>query len=775
MSYRIDKQTNELVIEGWEKGIAQSPYTGIANIRNLNTSYYSSVAYVNYRRQQATVNETDANWYAGSHSVNVSNNNGWTFTAPVVTAMANPVQQATSPSGVSYVLDENGNIWQQSAANSSTFNLLQGGSGRVAAGNGGLAYWNNYLVVFGAGAIEFCGDGTGDTEINRDNWNKSTPSTAIVTVAFSNAPFRADGVTHFTFNSGPTSGSTTGTLVETWPYASGAYSVQFSNGGSDIRVVTFTKASASISWSVALTGTSGVGFNMYQLQFTSSAGFSTFYKNEPVVFSSTGTLPSPLVAGTTYYLTANVIPTNGPNGIFNISTTQGGDAFFFTSDSSAGTMTMVDNGTPLPILNNANLSFSWGSYAGASTTATLTNIWMLPTGIYNIVDPLGNSIQAQFTYASTAITFVNPTVSQPTGTYTANILNPSATSYRAYVSKVDGNLYFANGRWLGRLSTSSNVNAVFNPAQPGTYSVNYAATGTLQPLDSIVDMVDLRSNLMILGNYDIYPWDYVSAQPTASSPVGEQTHRIVNLLNNIYISAGTKGNLYILNGYSAQLLYKLPDYIAGVIDPIWKWGDFMVHRSKLWFQALAQTSAGTNVLAGIFSLLVSPGMFGEQATGLVMEAQNSQGLTPTAGSKQNGILIDNEQWSTGPDSYYSAYSTSSAAGTIDYNDSSAWQNNEALIETDIIPIGSILDKKTFGQISFKLDRPMASGDSISMSWRPSLTDTYTAIGTTTAQVLSDYKPSNISRSQWAQFEVTFKCASSGTSFIPLREIRIQII
>ena len=38
------------------------------------------------------------------------------------------------------------------------FNILGNGTGRVSNGNGGLAYWNNYLVVFGNGYIEFCGD-----------------------------------------------------------------------------------------------------------------------------------------------------------------------------------------------------------------------------------------------------------------------------------------------------------------------------------------------------------------------------------------------------------------------------------------------------------------------------------------------------------------------------------------------------------------------------------------------------------------------------------------
>jgi hypothetical protein len=43
MAYRIETEENgkqALVIDGWEKGIAQSPFKGIANIKNFNVDYY---------------------------------------------------------------------------------------------------------------------------------------------------------------------------------------------------------------------------------------------------------------------------------------------------------------------------------------------------------------------------------------------------------------------------------------------------------------------------------------------------------------------------------------------------------------------------------------------------------------------------------------------------------------------------------------------------------------------------------------------------------------
>ncbi len=210
----------------------------------------------------------------------------------------------------------------------------------------------------------------------------------------------------------------------------------------------------------------------------------------------------------------------------------------------------------------------------------------------------------------------------------------------------------------------------------------------------------------------------------------------------------------------------MSDFIAGAIDPVWFWGGTMVHRSKLWFQTFVKSTTSTNLLAGIFSLEVSEPK-------IIQEAQNSYGLTPTSGALTTGILVDNQAFSTGVDSYYSAWSNGATSGGIDYNDTSLWQNYEPTIETDIIPIGTILNKETFGNIEFKLDRPMVTGDEIRMYFRPSLTDSYTLMGTTTTAQLSDYYPSNISQLQWVQFKVQMKCASSSSSFIPLREIRLH--
>ena len=113
---------------------------------------------------------------------------------------------------------------------------------------------------------------------------------------------------------------------------------------------------------------------------------------------------------------------------------------------------------------------------------------------------------------------------------------------------------------------------------------------------------------------------------------------------------------------------------------------------------------------------------------------------------------------------------------MDYNLTTLYSSNEAIIETDLIPIGTFAKSETFSSMEFKMDEPMKSGDSITVFARSSLSDAYVQVGTTTTAVLSDlYQPLNFQKFQWVQFKVTMSCnaTASSSSFNRLREIRIR--
>ncbi len=599
MSYKYEKNPisgeSELVIDGWEKGIADSPYDGIANIRNLNVGYYPGVAYVNYKRLPATIS-------------------GGT--------MKEPLHWARSTAGLAYVLDSSGQVWKQSAAGSTTFNLLTGNptGGSTGAGGQGLAFWNNYLFVFRNTSIDVCGDGTGDAGITSSNWNVAANA--------------ANGVWPIEFNSTltlsgtPSAGDTTATLTS----------------------------------------------------YTDAQGTSRAFWN-------------------------------GPTGLYRMT---------FDSTSS-------------------------GQAVNATLTQGSSDIVWTPALTKNAI-----STGAQVTPVAASTGF-----------------------HMALVSGNDQNLYFCNGSSVGALSVPSGSTLPVRMTDMKTYNFSYSALG-LPTYETSVWLTELVSNLLVAGAYKIYPWDRISTSWKNPIPTTEQIYRIVNVLNKVYILAGNKGNIYIFNGYSADPYVKLPDSVPNVIDATWTWGGIMPKRQKLYFQALAQSSQSvSNLIVGIWSIDVN-------TNALTMEGQNSNSISDTKSGA--GVLFENilpySQVNTQfVDNYYSGWSNGTAtAGGIDYNDATLYQNFEPFIETDLIPIGTFLQSRTFsGGIEFKLDEPLASGDQIRLSYRKSLSDSYTVIGTTTTALLSDFFPPNIDNAQWVQFKVEFKCASSNSSFIRLRELRLHFV
>jgi hypothetical protein len=751
------------------------PFTFSSTSLSANTTYLLGLSYTGGDvSDTVNVGYGITNEYTGMNAVNSTTTgsywayinsptlNNLIYHAYGIDTMANPVQSAQSPAGLNYILDTSGQVWKQSSVNSSTFSLIANGPGRLGNGNGGIAYWNNYIVVFGDGLIEFCGNGTGDAAINSSNWNLNTAFFPLNQQTFTAQQFSLSGAPSGTYTGGTLAATNHYPSGESanWGYASTSTATIILSTGQTITGCTFTNGSSSFTTpSTVITGSPNT------LVFISSPGLfhstSIVTSGQQITFTTTGILPFPLQTNTVYYAVQSDYAAASGNTAyaFNVATTPGGTAIVLNTQGTGTHTFEVIEYINLPIGNVSNLTFTQALSSG-TTSATIAGYtlpngtaggteWLLPTGIYNLIDSNGNNISATFTLASGTVNFA-PAISQyATGNFTVNIINPNVNS-RAYTSTVDGNLYFINGQSMGAIIYADS-NVTFNPGNGQTYAVQYSifelATGSNAGSDSIVDMTDLQTTMVVAGKNHVYTWDYTSSFTNAPVPLGEPIQRIKNLLNSIYITAGQKGNVYVSNGSYVQLMYKIPDYVAGVIDPVWTFGDTMTHRGKIYFQAMAQNTSGTNILAGIFSLIVSPAVTGEVASGLVMEAQNSYGLTPVSGATGAGILIDNVPSSSGQDSYYSVYSTGSSSGAIDYNDTTVWQNFEPTIETDIIPIGTFLDKKTPGQIQFMLDRELATGDQIELSWRQSLSDSYTTPVVTSTTTLANAFGSNLAQIQ----------------------------
>ena len=449
---------------------------------------------------------------------------------------------------------------------------------------------------------------------------------------------------------------------------------------------------------------------------------------------------------------------------------------------AAATVTLT--GTPAANAVSATIS----SYTDSN--AHSRSFWNGPTGTYQFTFGNGQITLGNLVQGATSVNWFTPILSGGASSSSLTVTPLFAGNHMSLVSSQNGNLYFCNGSFVGVLQSVPGY--VFNKNNSLSYTFEYAAVGNsgvgLPANDSVVWLSEIQNQLLIAGNFRVYPWDYISTALGVPAPISEQIYKMVNLSNNIFVFAGVKGNIYISNGYSISLLKKIPDSLFGLIDPYLQWGGFMIHRNKLYFQVYASTAAGTASASAIFSLDVAAGSLPtslDTSGSLTIENQNSFGYTPTAGSSANGLLID--YGTSTYDSYYSAWYNNSAGG-IDYNTTTLYQNSEAIIESDIIPIGTFLQSRTFESVEYKLDRPLANGDSIALYFRTSLTDSYVAVGpsavtggsgitvatsSVATQVLSDSFNSDIQDAQWVQFKAVLSCASSGSSRIPLREIRLH--
>lgn len=297
-------------------------------------------------------------------------------------------------------------------------------------------------------------------------------------------------------------------------------------------------------------------------------------------------------------------------------------------------------------------------------------------------------------------------------------------------------------------------------------------------------MAELGNTVVVGGATNtLYPWDQVSALPGTIIPLPENnTVNLVTVNSIAYVFTGQKGNIYITNGSSASFALSVPDYCAGIagtpatyIEPYFSWGDAMFSRGRVWFSILDQTATKAGNCGGIWSFLPVQSGASTQEVGksLRLENQNSYGSYNGVASV---LIASQDQNFIGPQYWSGWYSSvSNPLYGIDFSDTIP--TLPAVIESDLIPTGTFINKKTFKQIEYKLAAPLANGETVAVSYRVNGTDSFTSTGTMIVESttgLSGYVPVNFEKTQWLQLKITLTpLASSASSFVRLREVRVR--
>jgi hypothetical protein len=331
------------------------------------------------------------------------------------------------------------------------------------------------------------------------------------------------------------------------------------------------------------------------------------------------------------------------------------------------------------------------------------------------------------------------------------------------LAATDDAIYFCNNQTVG--SILENAGSVFDPTSAPTYTYNDSAL-VLPSNDSATCLAQLGVTLLVGGieNF-VYPWDRISPSFNYPLVVAESFIKcIVSTNSNAYIFAGKRGRIYITNGANVELFKKFPDSLSGDVEPyyVWGWGIYMKNQLYFSISATNNSSTAINNFAGIWAIDLDT-----QA----LRLSNSLSFGTYTGTVPTMCPMGNS-FPTG-DGIFSMWVSGATTG-IDYTSATPYINFETRIDADIIPLGSFLTKNTFSNIEYKLGKPLVSGESVKLSYRTNLNESFTEIFTSaTAGLISDLSPMNFESIQWLQIRAELSSTATTPSYVMLREIRFR--
>jgi hypothetical protein len=302
------------------------------------------------------------------------------------------------------------------------------------------------------------------------------------------------------------------------------------------------------------------------------------------------------------------------------------------------------------------------------------------------------------------------------------------------VSKLDGNLYIGNGRYISSISENSGQDFV-----PGTTaSFTYTSQALTLPEDyRIKCLAELNNNLMV-GTWqgtniydnkiaDIFPWD--GSSETYNNPIQLNENGInamINIAGNLYILAGLGGKIYKSNGVQAWAIGEIPLSVANIdggkyLEPFP--GAIMSFKDKLYFGINSNSTSNM----GIYSLM-------ETSSGNIVNMEHSISTLTTGGT--NPLIIGALLGIT-RDQFVCGWRDNATYGIDKLSTTSfAYSTNySGFFESALYQVGSYLNLMQFTSMEFILAKELATSEGIQIKYRINLTDDWTTLGTyTTANI-----------------------------------------
>lgn len=341
----------------------------------------------------------------------------------------------------------------------------------------------------------------------------------------------------------------------------------------------------------------------------------------------------------------------------------------------------------------------------------------------------------------------------------------------------DDKLYIGNGRKLDYLAESG----TFSPA--AETGMGTITNGVTLSQDYIITcFAELGNNLMIGTVYgtagtprgaDIFPWSRDTTE-SFSLPIRINTEgvNVMETTNNLlYISAGLHGDIYISNGVSFSLFAKLP------LDGANNKGNVQVYSDAMDFYG-DQLLIGATQLVNSANQILNPMGVYSCISGAVRFMGNN---THASDGSDGAIITISSIISISPTKFLVAWRKAIIDGAttygIDYlvTSSAVIPTYGAYMESEMYLVGSDREPATLEHFDFYLNKPLASGDGIRLSYRTSDSGSYTEIFTldfANYRAVNTYSfDTSITGIKTVQFKISLTC--TGVDSPELRAIIIS--
>lgn len=279
----------------------------------------------------------------------------------------------------------------------------------------------------------------------------------------------------------------------------------------------------------------------------------------------------------------------------------------------------------------------------------------------------------------------------------------------------DDYLYSTNNNYIARIHVDTSGTVGVAPTIAGA---NTSLTALdLKDGEVATTLCEYGTKLMIgTVSGKIFPWNRQAGTlgnpGLADLPVDFNENGIWQLYshaNKLYVTAGRNGNIYLSDGTNYRKIAQIP--FTGA-RPFVSYYPNAITISEKGTLLIGNVSTNTVAEVGVWELL---------DTGEVCLAYTLSTGKTSANNIGVGFLRTNKSDGTLSVGWYN--------GATDGVDEDTNSYATYYIESPLIRVGSYNKKKSFEHIEFTLANLMASGDTLTMSYRRNTTDSYTTIGT----------------------------------------------